>query len=64
VVLQPDRILIEWPIIVELEMIVVVIGDALVLVLQAVAVKVVVQAVSTFLLIVLGIGHQKSLLTI
>ena len=64
-VLQPDRVLLERPVVVELEMVVVVIARAFVLVLEVVAVGMVGQAVPGGLLVVfffiLGIGHQKSL---
>jgi hypothetical protein len=62
VILQPDRILLEGPVVVELEMVVVVVGILVVLVNDVLAVKMVVKAVSSLWFLVVGIGHQQALL--
>src|ERR1700704_3493384 len=60
-VLQPDRILLDRAIVVELEMIVIVIGDALVLVGEVFAERVVGERMSAtvgLVFFVLGVRHQ------
>src|SRR5262249_52638647 len=62
VILQPDRILLQRPVVIELEMIVIVIGVLVVLVDDVLAIEVVVKAVSPLWFLVVGISHQQPLL--
>src|SRR5947208_1381495 len=60
-VLQPDWVLLDGPIVVELEMVVIVVGVLVVLVDNVLAIEVVGEAVSPLWFLVFGISHQQSL---
>src|SRR5262245_26873597 len=62
VILQPDRILLERPVVIELEMVVIVVGIIVVLVDDVLAIEMVVKAVSPLWFLVVGISHQQPLL--
>src|SRR5262245_13822121 len=62
VILQPDGILFQRAVIIELEMVVVVIGVLVVLVYDVFAIEMVGEAVSCLLFLILGIGHLNLLL--
>ena len=62
-VLQPDRVLLERAVLVELEMVVVVVGILVVLVDDVLAVEMVGEVVPPLWFLVLGIGHLVSLLS-
>src|SRR5262245_54340291 len=61
-VLQPDRVLLDGPVVVELEMVVIVVGVLVVLVDDILAIEMVGKAVSHLWFLVFGISHQQSLL--
>src|SRR5262249_11009112 len=61
-ILQPDRILLQRTVVIELEMVVVVVGVLVVLVDDVLAIEMVGEAVSPLWFLVVGIGHQLTLL--
>jgi hypothetical protein len=61
VVLDPDRVLFQWGVVVELEVIVVVIGVAVVLVHEILAQDVIGERVARLFVIIVGLGHANVL---
>jgi hypothetical protein len=58
VILQPDRVLLDRAVFVELEMVVVVVGDTLVIVGEILAIDMIGKRMPAFVLFVVGIRHQ------